>query len=168
MRILIKETSSEKLRELIKTIGLTEVIKLVGGINTLMKVAFNNDLKEYYKSTGYVPYKFDAWKENMYIDEMLVQSLNLKNDWSGKEKVLGDFRFGPKNGMDFKFTAYLTDPRTLGGGSNSNQMFRRVIGTCGDSGFGYSHITKRNTLGKRARTQIFKQIIEKYNLNSFL
>jgi hypothetical protein len=43
-----------------------------------------------------------------------------------------------------------------------------VVGTSGDSGFGYSFINKRNTLGKRARQQIFKQIIDKYNLQKYI
>ena len=43
----------------------------------------------------------------------------------------------------------------------------RVVGSSGDHGFGYPWISRRNTLGKRARLQIFKQIINKYNLNFY-
>jgi hypothetical protein len=162
MRILIKESVSEKLVELIKTRGVTEVVKLVGGIKTLLKVAFNDDLKEFYKSTGFVPYKFDSTGENMYIDNLLIESLNLEDSWNKKEKKLGDFRW-TSSGMNYKFTADVSSPFN----GHSGQELRRVIGRSGDSGFGYSFISKRNTIGKRGRAQIFKQIIEKYNLKSY-
>lgn len=163
MRILIKESAGEKLRELINTKGVNEVVKLVGGIKTLLKVAFNDDLKEFYKSTGFVPYKFDSTGENMYIDNLLIESLNLEDSWNKKEKKLGDFKW-TSGGMNYKFTAHASTPFN----GHSGQEYRRVLGTCGDSGFGYSFISKRNTIGKRGRTQIFKQIIEKYKLNSYI
>jgi hypothetical protein len=50
----------------------------------------------------------------------------------------------------------------------SGQKIWRVVGQSGDYGFGYSFITKRNTLGKRARTQIYNQIIDKYDLQEYL
>jgi hypothetical protein len=51
---------------------------------------------------------------------------------------------------------------------NSGQKIWRVVGQSGDYGFGYSFITKKNTLGKRARRQIFQQVIDKYGLNSYV
>jgi hypothetical protein len=162
MKIIISEDKLEKVQELIQKQGAKRTIQLMGGPQNLLRL-FGGGLKEFYKTTGYVPYKFDSTGENMYIDEMLIQSLNLKNDWSGKEKVLGDFRW-TSSGTNYKFTAYVSTPFN----GYSGQEFRRVLGTCGDSGFGYSFISKRNTIGKRGRAQIFKQIIEKYNLNSYL
>ena len=163
MKIIIRDELVNNLRDQIKTLGVSEVCKLIGGGETLLKVAFNGDLKEFYKSTGFVPYKFDSTGENMYIDNLLLESLNLEDSWNKIEKKLGDFRW-KSGGMNFKLTSYVSPPFK----SQSGQELRRVIGTCGDSGFGYSYITKRNTIGKRGRTQIFKQIIEKYNLDSFL
>jgi hypothetical protein len=168
MRILIKESAGEKLRELINTKGIAEVVKLVGGINTLLKVAFNDDLKEFYKSTGFVPYKFDSTGENMYIDELLIQSLNLddvSNLRYNSGKKVGDFRW-TSGGIDYKVNTILSSTFK----SINGQELRRVIGRSGDYGFGdsYGGISKKNTIGKRGRTQIFKQIIEKYNLESYL
>ena len=162
MDIKITERQREKIIELLTTKKTGDVIKLLGGVNNRLKI-FNNDLKEFYKSTGFVPYKFDSTGENMYIDNLLLESLNLEDSWNKKEKKLGDFRW-KSGGMNYKFTSYVSPPFK----SQSGQELRRVIGTCGDSGFGYSYITKRNTIGKRGRTQIFKQIIEKYNLDSYL
>jgi hypothetical protein len=162
MDIKITERQREKIIDLLTTKKTGDVIKLLGGVNNLLKL-FNNDLKEFYKSTGFVPYKFDSTGENMYIDNHLLESLNLEDSWNKKEKKLGDFRW-TSGGMNYKFTAHASSPFI----SHQGQELRRVLGTCGDSGFGYSFISKRNTIGKRGRKQIFKQIIEKYNLDSFL
>jgi hypothetical protein len=45
----------------------------------------------------------------------------------------------------------------------------QVAGMCVDLGlgFGYGDLKQKELLGKRARTQIFKQIIDKYNLDSY-
>jgi hypothetical protein len=98
---------------------------------------------------------------NLYIDDAVVQILDLPDfNFSRRgEKDLGTFKW-TRSGMSYRFKAVI-HPITYEGG---NKMWR-VIGTSGDSGFGYSWITKRNTLGKRARMQIFKQIIDKYNLD---
>jgi hypothetical protein len=130
-------------------------------------VAFNDDLKEFYKSTGFVPYKFDSTGENMYIDELLIQSLNLddvSNLRYNSGKKLGDFRW-TSGGIDYKVNTILSSTFK----SINGQELRRVIGRSGDSGFGdsYGGISKKNTIGKRGRAQIFKQIIEKYNLKSY-
>ena len=162
MKIIIRDELVNNLREKIKTLGVNEVVKLVGGVDILLKVAFNGDLKTFYEYTGYVPYKFDSTGENMYIDNLLLESLNLEDTWNKKEKKLGDFRW-TRSGMNYKFTAYASTPFN----GHSGQEYRRVLGRSGDSGFGDSSITKRNTIGKRGRTQIFKQIIEKYKLNSY-
>jgi hypothetical protein len=160
MKIIIRDELVNNLREQIKTLGVNEVVKLVGGVDTLLKVAFSGDLNEFYKTTGYVPYKFDSTGENMYIDEMLIQTLNLEDVYLGKK--LGDFRW-TSSGMNFKVTTIVYKPFK----NQSGQELRRVIGRSGDSGFGDSYISKRNTIGKRGRTQIFKQIIEEYKLNSY-
>ena len=163
MKILINESTSEKLREIIKKVGVKQAIALCGGLNSLIKVAFNGDLKEFYKTAGYVPYKFDSTGENMYIDSLLLESLNLEDSWDKKEKKLGEFRW-TSGGMNFKFTANASKPFK----SQSGQEYRRVLGMSGDSGFGYSFISKKDTIGKRGRKQIFKQIVDKFNLDSYL
>ena len=161
MKIIIRDELVNNLREQIKTLGVNEVVKLVGGVDTLLKVAFSGDLKTFYEYTGYVPYKFDSTGENMYIDEMLIQTLNLEDVYLGKK--LGDFRW-TSSGMNFKVTTIVYKPFK----NQSGQELRRVIGRSGDSGFGDSYISKKNTIGKRGRAQIFKQIIEEYKLNSYI
>ena len=168
MKIIIRDELVNNLRDQIKTLGVSEVCKLIGGVETLLKVAFNGDLKEFYKSTGFVPYKFDSTGENMYIDNLLIESLNLddvSNQRYDSGKKLGDFRW-TSGGMNYKVNTILSSPFK----SVNGQELRRVIGRSGDYGFGdsYGGISKKNTIGKRGRTQIFKQIIEKYKLNSYI
>jgi hypothetical protein len=151
------------LEKLIEKIGIDNAKKAVGGIENLIKILYDGDLKRYYKENDYIPFKISTDGMAMYIDDLLVQSLNLE-DWSKKEKTLGYFGYGPKDYLSYKFTARLHSLIT----SNTKQQFWKVVGTSGDSGFGYSFITKRNTLGKRARAQIFQQIIDKYDLNSYI
>jgi hypothetical protein len=163
MKIIISEVKLDKVKEIIQKQGTATVVKLMGGVHNLLKL-FGGDLKEFYKTTGYVPYKFDSIGENMYIDEMLIQSLNLEDVYdSGKN--LGNFRW-TSSGMDYKVNTVVTKPFK----SRNGQELRRVVGISGDSGFGdlYDRGIKKNTIGKRGRTQIFKQIIEKYNLNNYL
>ena len=167
MDIKITERQREKIIDLLTTKKTGDVIKLLGGVNNLLKI-FNNDLKEFYKSTGFVPYKFDSTGENMYIDNLLLESLNLddvSNQRYDSGKKLGDFRW-TSGGMNFKVNTILSSPFK----SIIGQELRRVIGRSGDYGFGdsYAGISKRNTIGIRGRKQIFKQIIEKYNLDSYL
>lgn len=167
IRRLLREYSEdriERLRTLVQQHGVEFASKMVAGTENLIKILYNGDLKNFYQETNYVPYKISSDGMTMYIDNMLVNYLNLEDRGIGNEKRLGDFSFGPKGGLRYKFTAHLSSPYT----GNDGQIFRRVVGFSGDSGFGYSFINKRNILGKRYRTQIYQQIIDKYNLDSYL
>jgi hypothetical protein len=163
-KILKEETLKQTLLDKIKDDGFENTAMLVGGPKNLINIAYGEDLKTFYsENNNYVPYRISNDGMVMYIDELLVQYLELK-DSGKKEKLLGDFGYGPKGGVRYKFTAKVYGPFN----SNNGQNLYKVAGTSGDSGFGYSHISQRNTLGKRARTQIFQQIIDKYDLNSYL
>jgi hypothetical protein len=100
---------------------------------------------------------------NLYLHEALVNELGFENaNFSSRTKPFGKFRYGSKNDISYAFTANL-EPIRL-----HNQKYYRVVGSSGDSGFNYSYITKRNTLSKRYRQQIFKQIIDKYDLLKYM
>ena len=100
---------------------------------------------------------------NLFIHKVLADRLPVKELFNG-DKELGKFRYGSKNslGYTYAFNAVLYPTRL------HNQNYYKVVGTSGDSGFGYSFINQRNTLGKRYRQQIFKQIIDKYNLEPYM
>ena len=170
MKVIIPNKLVNKLRDQVKSLGIKEVSNLVGGFDTLLKVAFNDDLKEFYKTTGYVPYTIDEVDGGrMHIDKILIDRLNLedKPHWIDEEKKLGHFIFGTKNGPKYTFNARATGKVI---DSRNGQEFMQVAGMCVDLdlGFGYSDLKQKEMLGKRGRNQIFKQIIEKYNLDSYI
>jgi hypothetical protein len=161
-KVLKEETLKDTLQDIIDNEDLATAVKLVGGAENLVNILYDGDIKQFYKENNYVPFKISNDGMSMYIDDLLVHSLNLE-DWSKKEKKLGDFGYGPKDFLSYKLTARLHSGIT----SDTKQRFWKVVGISGDSGFGYGFFSKRNTLGKRARAQIFKQIIDKYDLNSY-
>lgn len=159
-----KVSMKDSIKQMIDDEGLTAATELFGGLSNLIKTAYNGDLKEFSKDTGTKLAKISIDGTRMYIHEVLVDELGLEdNPWHARpEKELGDFRFGNKNGTQYKFTSRVT-PITING-----QPYYQVVGTSGDSGFGYGWITLKNTLGKRYRGQIFQQIIDKYNLQPYM
>ena len=160
-KVLEEEKVKDKLQQLINNQELETAIKLIGGPENLVKILYDGDLKKYYQENDIQPYYISS-EPNLFIDDLLVHVLDLpETNGSRPEKQLGDFRW-TSQGMNYKFTARLYPVNYASG-----KKVWRVVGSSGDHGFGYSFISKRNTLGKRARIQIFKQIINKYNLDSY-
>ena len=165
-RIIREETESKKdsIKSMIKKSGLETVARVMGGIENLIKILYDGDLTKFSEDT-HTPIAYMSLDGlNFYLHAALVNELGLENRTLGsrKEKELGKFAYGAKNGMRYAFNATLTPTRL------HNQNYYKVVGTSGDSGFGYSFINQRNTLGKRYRQQIFKQIIDKYNLEPYM
>jgi hypothetical protein len=160
-KVLEEEKVKDKLQQLVNNQELEMAIKLIGGPENLVKILYDGDLKKYYQENDIQPYYISS-EPNLFIDDLLVHVLDLpETNGSRPEKQLGDFRW-TSQGMNYKFTARLYPVNYASG-----KKVWRVVGSSGDHGFGYSFISKRNTLGKRARIQIFKQIIDKYNLDSY-
>ena len=161
----------DKLSEIAKKYGVKNAIKSVGGIDRYIKLMYDGDLSNFYKKSNLLPYKLSDNKMTLYIDDLIVQMYKFEDDRlvaKNKSKLLGDFSYGSKNYMSYKFTAHIC-PHFLNGSYFLNgQKMWRVIGTSGDSGFGYWWIAKKNTLGVRHRTQIYNQIIERFKLNDYL
>lgn len=158
-----QEEQENPLKNKLRSMGLEKFSKLVGGINNVIDKIYDGDLIGF-SDDSHTPIAYMSLDGmSFYLHEELVKQLgfnNIERDYSG-EKRLGDFTFGSKNDI-YKFRANLS-PTKL-----HNQTYYKVVGTSGDYGFGYSFITKRNTLGKRYRQQIFKQIIDKYNLLKYM
>ena len=165
-KILREQPESKKdiLKSTLKQSGIDFTSKLMGGIDNIVNVLYDGDIMEFSEDTHtpivYMSINGDAF----YLHEVLVNRLGLKNSGYNPrgEKELGDFRYGIGYGIGYKFTARLY-PTNL-----HDQPYYKVVGTSGDSGFGYSFITKRNTLGTKYRQQIFKQIIDRYNLEPYM
>jgi hypothetical protein len=159
-------SKGKTVRKLVQDIGLTEVAEIMGGLQRVIELGYNGDLIKFSEDTTTPIAYMSMDRLNLYLHEALVNELGLDNLNSfnsfSNPKTLGKFRYGPENGIQYAFTANLL-PAKL-----HNQTYYRVVGSSGDSGFGYGYITKRNTLGKRYRQQIFKQIIDKYDLSKYM
>lgn len=154
----------DKLKSITNELGIENAFKIVGGIEAYVKVVYNGDLKNFFKESGIKPYKIveePSWGYNampsMLINEFLVNQLNLyTND-------LGKFRWGPKKN-DLPYTAFcdLNLPsKKLEYGLN----YYKVKGY--GSGYSFGYETNKNPVPKTYRLQIFKQIINKYDLDSY-
>jgi len=156
----------DKLSAIAKKYGVNSAVKAVGGISRYIKIMHNDDLSEYYKASQLLPYKMSQNGMSLYIDDLIVQLHGFEDKRFGsirESKKLGDFRYGSKDYLSYKFTAEI-HPMNM---ENGQKMWR-VVGTSGDRGFGYSFISQRLTLGIRHRTQIYNQIIDRFNLNNYL
>jgi len=160
------DNDKELIDNLIQEYGFDTAIKYLGGIDNYINIRYDGDIKEFFNENGIKLVILTDDDMNMYINELLVRKLvgvedNKYTSWG--EKKIGKFRYGSKNGIQYAFNAGL-----MPGPKKHNLTYYRVVGTSGDSGFGFSFINKRNTLGKRYRQQIFNQIIDKYKLQEYL
>jgi hypothetical protein len=165
-KILNESKIKDQLKQSIEDNGMSDTIQYVGGVDNLVKLLYDSDIIKYYEDAGVTPVKISEDGMNMYIDDLIILSFNkpinirIRNH---EEVLLGDFTWS-SGGSNYKFTAWARSFID----QNNGQKLWRVVGTCGDHGFGYSFITKRNTIGKKGRDQIFKQIIDKYDLQQYL
>lgn len=153
-----------KLKKLTDEAGLSKAARYVGGFDKYVDIMFDGDLVKFSEETKTPIAYLSADGMRFYIHEALVDQLKLNNTnfFNRKEKELGDFIFGSKNGFQYKFHARL-QITTL-----HDKPYYKVVGMSGDSGFGYGYLTKKETLGKRHRQQIYNQIIDKYNLKPYM
>lgn len=159
-----KESKIEDIKQMIKDDGRLESIIKMMGVENLIKIIYDGDIIKFSEDTNTPLAYMSADRMNLYLHASLVDELGLRNlNWSNRnEKELGKFKFGSKNGHQYAFNAVLYPARL------HNQNYYRVVGTSGDSGFGYGFISKKNTLGVRYRQQIFQQIIDKYDLSKYM
>ena len=165
-KILNESKVKDQLKQSIEDNGLLDTIQYIGGADNLVRILYDGDIMKFYEESGFTPVKITEDGMNMYIDDLIILSFDLPiniRTRNQEEVLLGDFRWGSK-GSNYKFTARARSFIS----QNNGQKLWRVVGTSGDYGFGYSFITKRNTMGKKGRDQIFQQIIDKYDLQQYL
>ena len=166
IRKILKEQISEKqqmLSDLLKSSGGEVASKMVGGYENLINILYGGDFKNYAKENNINLVRFGSDGMSMYFHPSLVELMGLRDGHWMNEKILGNFSYGSPNGIKYSFTANLHPLK-----QNGEITSYKVVGMSGDSGFGYSGINKRNTLGKRYRQQIFKQIVDKFDLKKYL
>ena len=164
MKVIITESQADVIKNMVKTNGLAYTANLLGGFDKIVDIAYGGDIKSLSLDTDTKLVWISIDGTRMFIHEVLVNKLGLEDvsHSTRGEKKLGKFAYGPKNGLKYAFTASLTPTSVL------NQPYYKVLGSSGDSGFGYGWISQKNLLGKRYRGQIFQQIIDKYNLSQYM
>jgi hypothetical protein len=177
MKILITKSQydrllkpSEKMKERLKSMGAEDGAKFVGGYQNYINIMFDGNIENYFKELGLPPYYITKDGMNMYIHNTIVDLLNLRDTGFrlGNERPLGAFRW-KSGGIDYRVNASLIPinrEMLLNNSVLKQGQYWKVLGSSGDSGWGYTYISKRNIIGKRGRQQIFRQIIERYGLNS--
>jgi hypothetical protein len=164
-KILREQTESKKdaVKSMIKKSGLETTAKVMGGINNIIDIVYDGDLIKFSEDTITPIAYMSTDGLNLYLHEGLVKQLGIQDTTNPNDQYyLGNFTFGSKNGIEYSIHIRL-EPHRL-----HNQLYYKVVGSSGDYGFGHHFISKRNTLGKRYRQQIFKQIIDKYNLKPYM
>ena len=149
---------------MIKKSGLETAAKVMGGVDSLIKILYDGDILKFSEETNTPLAYMSLDRMNLYLHKALVNELGINDTrFVGRdEKEIGKLRYGSKNGHMYVFNATLVPTRL------HDQKYYKVAGTSGDSGFGYSFINKKNVLGVKYRQQIFKQIIDKYDLSKYM
>jgi len=160
--IITKDVHRDLLLKMIKEFGVKYPSELVGSTNKLINFLFKGDLREFYKKTNTKPYVITNNNLTMCIDDVIISTLHLPNGFLKGEVHLGNFVWYSQ-GSNYSVKVFAR-PYTS---KIDGQKKWRVMGVCGDYGFGYAFISQKNTIGVRGRTQIYKQIIEQYQLNNY-
>ena len=164
-RIIREETESKKdaIKSMIKKSGLETAARVMGGINNIIDIVYGGDLIKFSEDTITPIAYMSSIELNLYLHEALVKQLGIQDTTNPNDQYyLGKFTFGSKNGTEYSIHTRL-EPHRI-----HNQLYYKVLGSSGDYGFGHHFISKRNTLGKRYRQQIYKQIIDKYDLKPYM
>ena len=164
-RILREETESKKdaIKSMIKKSGLETAARVMGGINNIINIVYDGDLLKFSEDVTIPIVYMSTDGMNLYLHSALVDQLGIRDSSNPNDQYyLGKFIFGSKNGYEYSIHTRL-EPQRL-----HNQLYYKVVGSSGDSGFGHHFISKKNTLGKRYRQQTFKQIIDKYGLKPYM
>jgi hypothetical protein len=164
-KILREQTESKKdaIKSMIKKSGLETAARVMGGINNIIDIVYDGELIKFSEDTITPIAYMSTDGLNFYLHEALVKQLGIQDTTHpNDEYYLGKFTFGSEDGTKYSIHTRL-EPARL-----HNQFYYKVVGSSGDYGFNRHFILKKNTLGKRHRQQIFKQIIDKYNLSKYM
>lgn len=140
--------------------------KYVGGYKNYIDIMFDGDVDKYFEELRQEKYYITEDGMDMYINDTFVDILGLRPTGYKNGRVLGPFKW-KSAGMNYRITVVLyplTPDRFVVPSPLKDHKWWKVTGTSGDSGWGLPYFTKRQTIGKRGRQQIFKQIIEKFGL----
>jgi hypothetical protein len=156
----------ENLKEKLKFLGYHTSIKYVGGVENYLNILFDGDVKKFFNENNTQPYVIPKNGMEMYLHDVLVDSLGLPPIGKHNSKFLGSFTW-KSGGINYLldvilvpvFVNYYMTPEYL-----KNHKWWKVIGRSGDYGWGHYFLTKKQTIGIRGRQQVYKQIIKELEL----
>ena len=156
----------DKMKDALWTMDVNTAQRYVGGYKNYVDIMFDGDINKFFEEKGIKPYYFTQDGMNMYLHESFVDVLGLRPiGWKGG-RTLGSFTW-KSAGIDYRLDVTLIPKVGTPFGQPNDfdkQKYWRVIGRSGDSGWGFPYLTKRQTIGKRGRQQVFKQIIDRFGL----
>jgi hypothetical protein len=159
-KLIFREQSSEKIKQFLINLGHEQGSKYTGSLEDYVKLAYDGDIIEFSKNERFKLVYLTNDNMGLRIHDLVMNTLNLTEPsyiYSKKEKVLGDFNVKSR-GFNYKINS-----RAYKSGD-----YWRVLGISGDHGWGYSFIPKRNIMGVRIRSQVFSQVIDKYDLDKYM
>jgi hypothetical protein len=173
IRKIIREhvvNKAKTLRDFSKTHGLSHAISMVGSKENYINIAYNGNVMEYFKNEpdekAYIILTSGfALSSNMFIDDYLVELLNLPE--RNGDKILGNFKYGKEKSFPTNIEIRLKKVSDTSLYPKLKKQWWKVVGIGGNKGFGYGFIKDENLIGPRYKNQIFKQIIEKHNLDYY-
>lgn len=149
-----KNKPSDRMKSFLRNLDYETGVKYAGGTEEYLNLAFDGDLEEFSKSK--LPLVvFDPKEVTLKIHKLLIDRMNLPSDSLGK--FLGKF----STKKNYLFTLRIRH-------HVSSKGYSHLSGQSGDYGFGLSLFSKKNTAGKREKLELYKKVIDKYNLERFM
>ena len=156
----------DKMKDTLWSMGMNAAQRYVGGYKNYLDIMFDGDIDKFFEETGVAPYYITDDGMDMYIHDIFIDILGLRPIGFKNGRILGYFPW-KSVGMNYKVTVVvypLDKNRFVIPSALKGQDYWKVTGNSGDPGWGLPHYNKRQTIGKRGRQQIFKQIISRFGL----
>jgi hypothetical protein len=160
------EDEKEVIKDLIDDFGIEMAVKYVGGYKNYMNIMFDGDVNKFFDEIELPSYYIPEHGMEMYIHDAIIDVLGLRPTGQKNTKYLGKFVW-KSGGINYTVTATVRPVEGVVIHDTSplkNNKYWKVSGNSGDHGWGSMYYTKKQTIGKRGRQQVFKQIIDKFRL----
>jgi hypothetical protein len=163
-----EETSKfgDKMKDALWTMDVNTAQRYVGGYKNYLDIMFDGDIDKFFEEKEIKPYHITQDGMDMYLHDVFVDVIGLRpTGWKGG-RTLGSFTW-KSAGTNYKVTVVtypLDKNRFVIPSELKSEDYWKVTGNSGDSGWGLPYYNKRQTIGKRGRQQVFKQIIDRFGL----
>jgi len=162
-----EETSKfgDKMKDMLWSMDINRAQRYVGGYKNYVDIMFDGDIDNFFEEKGIEPYYITDDGMNMYLHDAFIDVLGLRPTGWRNGRKLDSFTW-KRAGINYRLDVTLipTDPNDFFNSPLKDGKYWKVIGRSGDYGWGFPFTTKRQTIGKRGRQQIFKQIIDRFGL----